>query len=216
MAQRALRTRRSWLGEEEGRGFEEAAPPGPVISVTIMPKGRCYRLARSITERLARVQGGLATPQPHITIQGVYDNADLAPIKERVAWVAATTAPFCVNVTGIGLLTSPSDPSLLYLHLHVEKSEELLDLYAHLKGELDALGLHTYAYSPEDWVPHLTLASGRWSRRELMELLQELEPELPVCVLPADEVQLNRLNGEKDWRCVARFPLTGVRAQPCR
>jgi hypothetical protein len=119
--------------------------------------------------------------------------------------VANATRPFAVEVAGIGILASPSDPDLLFLHLNVAKTPPLLDLYARLKSSLDALGLRTYPFSPEEWVPHLTLASGHWSRRDLRELLRELDPEIPGCILPVAEMDVNHraLNGE--WHQVAMF-----------
>ncbi len=211
MRQRTPRNQHDWLTEEEGHGFEELAPVGPVISITIMPKGNCYRLAKDIIARLARVHPEAADQEPHITLQGVYNQADLELLKECVGRVAAQTSPFCVNVTGVGLLSSPSNPEMLFLHLHVEKSPELVALYAALKRELQALGLQTYRYSPEEWIPHLTLAYGRWSRADLHGLLRELGPRLPVCILPADELRLNRLRETGDWQLVARFPFGEVR-----
>lgn len=197
----------SWLPEDDAAGFVEETTAAPVVSVTITPKGRCYRLAKDIIERLARVQGEDEEPEPHITLQGVYDEAEMELVTRRVAEVAAGTHPFTVNVTGLGLLASPGDPDLLHLHLHVEKSPELLDLYSRLKHSLCDLGLRTYTYTPDEWVPHLTLASGHWSRADLIELLQEVGTRLPICILPVDQIRLNRLDPQNGWRCVERFSL---------
>jgi 2'-5' RNA ligase len=207
MGQEAAGTRRPWLESNDARGFVDEEPTTPVISVTITPKGRCYNTAKSVIERLAKVQGSNEEQEPHITLQGIYDGADLAPVGIRVAAVAARTRPFCVTITGLGLLPSPAEPKLLHLHLHVEKSPEIVALYSHLKQELDALGLRTYPYSPREWVPHLTLASGHWSRTELAELLREIGPKLPVCILPVGEITLNRLHPREGWQSVERFVL---------
>jgi 2'-5' RNA ligase len=207
MGQEAADTRRPWLETKDARGFVDEEPTTPVISVTITPKGRCYTTAKKVIERLARVQGGDDEQEPHITLQGIYDGADLAPVGNCVAAVAGRTRPFCVTITGLGLLPSPADFNLLHLHLHVEKSPEIVALYAGLKQELDALGLRTYPYSPREWVPHLTLASGRWSRADLAELLREIGPKLPVCILPVDEITLNRLHPRLGWQSVERFAL---------
>lgn len=204
--QQAKEAREGWLHEDEGGGFEELPPAGPVVSITITPKGRCYRVAKDIIGRLARVHPEASDQEPHITLQGIYGNADLELVSASVARVAGATRPFAVCVTGVGILASPSNPEMLYLHLHVEKSRELVGLYTALKHTLDALGLRTYPYSPEEWIPHLTLAFGRWSRRELHDLLREIGPRLPVCILPADELQLNRLGVEGRWQIIERFP----------
>lgn len=198
---------RPWFEAEDARGFFDEEPTTPVISVTIAPKGRCYQLAKAISGRLAHTQGAREQREPHITLQGIYDEADLSRVSQRVAAVAARTRPFAVNLTGLGLLPSPTDPSLLYLHLHVEKSPEILALYALLKRSLEALDLRVYPYTPEDWVPHLTLASGRWTREDLREMLREIGPTLPVCVLTVDELRLNRLDAKLGWQLVRRFPL---------
>ncbi|MDA8218197.1 MAG: 2'-5' RNA ligase family protein, partial [Dehalococcoidales bacterium] len=179
MGEEGRRTRRAWFTEDDGDGFDEYTPPGPVMSVTIIPKGRCYSVAKDIIARLAHVMGEGSFSQPHITLQGIYNNADLSSVQDSVADVADHSLPFSVNIMGVGLLVSPTDPNLLFLHLHVEKSATLVDLYARLKANLDSVGVRTYPFSPPEWVPHLTLASGRWSRHELLELLEGLGPSLP-------------------------------------
>lgn len=207
MRQDAAGSRRPWLEADDAKGFVDEQPTSPLLSVTITPKGRCYTTAKGVIERLAKALGSREEQKPHITLQGIYDDADLAKVSARVASVAARARPFCVNITGLGLLPSTTDPSLLHLHLHVEKSAEIVDLYAQLKANLDAAGLRTYPFSPEEWVPHLTLASGRWSREELLDVLREVGPNLPVCIMPADEIRLNRLHPQQGWQCEARFAL---------
>jgi 2'-5' RNA ligase len=203
----------SWLDEQHEGGFDELVPAGPVVSVTCTPKGKCYNVAKDIIERLARHQNEDAVPEPHITLQGIYQCVLVEDIYDRVARVAAETHPFAVTVEGLGLLVSPNDPDLLHLHLHVEKSPELVNLYSRMKEELDELGLRTYPFSSEEWVPHLTLASGKWSRRDLRSLLLEVGPTLPVCVMPIDHIELNRLRADGEWRSVQRFDFAGVKTR---
>lgn len=212
MTEEARPAGRGWLTEEHGGGFAELVPSGPVMSVTITPKGKCYRLAKDVIARLARIQNSVAKHKPHITIQGIYEQERVEEIARHVSRLAEETPPFCVNVGGLGLLESPGDPGLLHLHLHVERSPELVDLYARLKADLEGLGVRTYPFSPDEWVPHLTLASGRWSRRDLLDLLEETGPNLPDCVMPLDQLELNRLTEDGTWQTIGRFALTGVRA----
>ena len=178
----------------------------PVISVTIAPRGRCYQLAVRIGEQLARVSGQDVTYRPHLTLQGVYDHADLDQVTGTVREVAATTLPFTVDVAGVGLLTSPSDPRMLFLHLNVVKSEPLVDLFGRIRDAVSALGVQTYPYTREEWVPHLTVASGRWSRNELDELLRHLQPDIPGCILPVADVSVNRREESGVWTLVERCP----------
>lgn len=187
--------------EAEGKGLET-----PVVSVTIAPRGRCYRLAVRVGEQLARLHSQDISHRPHLTLQGIYGDADVALINSLVHGVAAATRPFTVEVFGIGVLVSPVDPQLLFLHLNVQKSEPLVELYARLKQDLDAHGLRTYSYSPEEWVPHLTLASGRWSGEELKDLLRELNLETPDCILPVAEVDVNCRGEDGNWHSVDRHP----------
>ena len=209
-------------GERENVGATGEATPGrrrlednsdltvpqvPVISVTIAPRGRCYQLASHIGEQLARVRGSDPSHRPHLTLQGIYDGADLAVVSSCVQAVAAATRSFAVQISGVGILASPADPNLQFLHFNVEKSAALLDLYSRVKQSLEALGLRTYPYSPEDWVPHLTLASGHWSRRELQDLLRHLDPEMPGCILPVVELDVNHRTGTGAWHQVTSCPL---------
>ena len=145
-----------------------------------------------------------------MTLQGIYDSAELRPITEAVCRVAEATRPFVVPISGIGILASPATPDLLYLHLSVEKTAALVDLYTRVKRSLAELGLRTYPYSPEEWVPHLTLATGYWSRRELQELLRELEPDVPGCILPVAELDVNHRTATGEWHPVARCPFEGA------
>jgi 2'-5' RNA ligase len=204
-------TRETVPGRQNMDENSEASGLGtPLISVTIPPHGRCYQLASRFGEQLARAHRSDASHSPHLTLQGIYDGADLAVVCSCVEKVAAATRPFAVRISGVGILSSPADPNLQFLHLNVEKSPSLLDLYTRLKQSLEALGLRTYPYSPEDWVPHLTLASGHWSQREMREMLGELDHEMPGCILPVAEADVNHRAAIGDWHLVKRCPFASA------
>ena len=166
-----------------------------------------------MASRLARVSGQDVTYRPHLTLQGVYDGADLDQVTAAVRGVAVTTAPFTVDVEGVGLLTVTLRPedALLAPQRRQERAASRAS-YGRVKEALSAQGMQTYPYTREQWVPHLTLASGTLvAATNWTSSLRHLQPDIPGCILPVADVSVNRREESGLWTLVERCPFASPR-----
>jgi 2'-5' RNA ligase len=142
--------------------------------VTLLDPARERDVSR-IWETLAegcRSKGILQTPIPHFSwsVAGKYDFNRLEAFLERQA---AQTKPFIARTTGLGVFSGPQPT----IYIPVVKDRPLLELHQDLLDGVAGLseGLNPY-YSPEFWMPHITLAGGDLDAKSLaccMELLVE-------------------------------------------
>jgi 2'-5' RNA ligase len=94
------------------------------------------------------------TPLPHFTWQSAEDY-ELAEVQPALKKLASELTPFRVRTSGIGIFTG--EAPVFYLALI--KSRPLLDLHERIWVELASLrSISNPYYSPEIWIPHITLA----------------------------------------------------------
>jgi 2'-5' RNA ligase len=183
------------------------------MSVTIRPSGDAYRLAREVIDALGEQCPGpgcgaercadraCTAFEPHVTLQYIYD----VPESEVEAVATALEQLFrdgpSVEISFGAVGTFPGFPGL---HVDVESTPELLDLYTRTKEALVALGHRTYAYDATNWRPHLSLSCRHWTGAAV-ERVREAFPRLPADFL-ADRVQINRLDGDR-WAVMRDVPL---------
>jgi hypothetical protein len=117
------------------------------------------RLVEALWAELADafgLRGVSVTPYAHFSYQIAqrYAAADLEPV---VRQVAAATAPFTVETTGLGIFTGAQP----VLYLPVARGPALAQLQATLWRDLagTGTGVSDY-YHPQRWMPHITLAFG--------------------------------------------------------
>lgn len=176
------------------------------MSVTVPPTGQCYRLAAKIIDKLSRLSGGGCFP-PHLTLQAVFNQAPERSVAAAVKKTAEQTPPFQAQIDGLGILPAAYDPEVKFVYLRVAKSEPLIALYLQTKRELERAGAETYPYRPDEWIPHITVASGRWSWRQAEELIAELSHTDLSCRFPVRVLRLNRVEPDGHWTTVLEVPL---------
>ena len=114
--------------------------------------------------------GVKATPFPHFTWQ-VTEAYDLPRLETVLQALARQTQPFTIHTSGLGLFTS-ADP---IVYISIVKDETLLHFHSMLWDQLQGIAFHpTLYYTPEQWVPHITLAYRDVSSANLDCVMQGL------------------------------------------
>jgi 2'-5' RNA ligase len=116
---------------------------------------RVKRLWQELEVRCG-LTGVKITPFPHFSWQ-VAEGYDIPALETVLQEIVRETKPFRVRTTGLGLFTG--DSPIIYIPL--VKDRELLEFHARLwdATRSSVISAHPY-YSPEAWVPHITLAYG--------------------------------------------------------
>ncbi len=178
----------------------------PDVSVTITPTGYAYQVAREIIDALHRQcpeSSACVDFEPHVTVQLVRGAEQIEPIVHVVEAVARRTAPFEVKFGSVGSFESP-----LGVHVNLEPTRGLLDLYVAIKSSLDALGYATYPYDVQSWRPHLTLSCAHWSAEDVA-FIRGMFTRLDAS-FTAELLTLNRLDPPSEhWVRIVDVPLTG-------
>ena len=100
------------------------------------------------------LKGVCVTPYPHFTwqIAPAYDLERMTGVLEDIA---SRTAPFEIKTAGLGLFTGESP----VLYIPLVKTQALSALHQQIwEALLPACTDPSPYYSPEQWVPHITLA----------------------------------------------------------
>ncbi|MFN8617613.1 MAG: 2'-5' RNA ligase family protein [Dehalococcoidia bacterium] len=142
---------------------------------------------------------------PHITFHlGARDaEPGAAGVVEAVA---KRTVPFSITTAGFGVFGGPEP----VVHLAVARSPQVARLAAELESALAAAGYPTTDpyFTPDRWMPHITIAHRNLAGIELGSLLawlvsQPLSWEIPLSTLSvARETELSA-------DVLATFPLSG-------
>jgi 2'-5' RNA ligase len=158
--------------------------PGVIALLDPASTARVESLWDEMEQRFG-VARGFPGAIPHVTFH--LSSYDVEPgataVVERVA---AETAPFTLYSSGPGLFGGPSP----ILFANVARAPAAASLAARLDAELTAAGYpgtDTY-YTPERWIPHITLAQQNLASADLGALLawlarQPLAWELPIASL---------------------------------
>lgn len=176
------------------------------MSVTIPPAGECLHRAKRIIDVLARRLERPGFP-PHLTLQAIFNPLPETKVIDAVQRVARQTTAFEIQIDGLDILPAPFDPAIKYVYLTVAKSQQLAGLYRHLKDSLLDIGVQTYPYEPDDWIPHVTVASGRWSDAQARELVASVSPPKRDCFFLARALEVHRAQADGTWVDVAEVPL---------
>lgn len=140
--------------------------------VSLLPEP-FYQQVESIWQSLENelgLRGIRVTPYPHFSWQIAedYDLDRLQPILEQIA---SHTKPFPAYTTGIGLFTGVRP----VIFISLVKTPELMRFHSLVWERV--LGTSTAAspyYSPENWVPHISLAYEDVTRENIGEVMKKL------------------------------------------
>ncbi|TGE23728.1 2'-5' RNA ligase family protein [Hymenobacter aquaticus] len=133
-----------------------------------------------------------ATPDPHITYQlaGV---RKLSALKTVLRDIAATTAPFEVHTTGLGVFPGPNP----VIYIPVLRTDALNQLHQRIIRATAPLCLRTDKFSgPDCWLPHISLALHDTTPELLGPVLQYLNRQTFNMKLMLDNLAILRQEGD--------------------
>lgn len=134
--------------------------------VTLLPEP-FYQQVESIWDMFAHelgVRGVLMTPYPHFSYH-VAEHYDLDLITPILQKFASEMPPLELQTSGLGVFTGSLNP---VIYVNIIRSPQLSAVHAALWPMLESCsaGIVEY-YHPEQWVPHITLASGDIGKQDL-------------------------------------------------
>ncbi len=127
-----------------------------------------------------------ATPVPHLSfhVAAGYDEARLA-ISLRD--LASRHTPLCVRTAGLGIFTGPQP----FLVLMVVRTAALSALHHALFEAVQGIAeTPSPYYTPETWVPHITLNPGPLNPAQLIEAVSILSADAYSWELTLDNIAL--------------------------
>ncbi|MDB5233602.1 MAG: hypothetical protein JWR44_595 [Hymenobacter sp.] len=133
-----------------------------------------------------------ATLDPHLTYQlaGV---KKLSALKAALAEVAATTAPFAVHTTGLGVF--PGEQPVIYIP--VLRTDALNALHRRILAATAPLCLRTDKFSgPDCWLPHISLALHDTTPALVGPVLTYLNQETYNLKINIDNLAILRQDGD--------------------
>lgn len=107
-------------------------------------------------EQHCGLRGVRITPIPHFSWQ-IAEEYDLQTIRPILREICASTTPFTVLTTGLGIFSG----MVPVIYIPVVKNTPLIQLHIALwQATLPVGQSRSPYYSPEMWMPHITLAYG--------------------------------------------------------
>lgn len=140
--------------------------------VSLLPQPY-YKEVKDIWNELEKeigLTGIKVTPYPHFSWQ-IGENYDLNRLKSIFNDIAMSTKPFKVKTTGVGLFTGKCP----VVFIPVVKDKELLKFHYSVWERLRQVGekISEY-YSPQSWVPHISLAYGDVTKENIGRVIKKL------------------------------------------
>ncbi len=128
-------------------------------------------------EKELGIVGVRRVPFPHITLFG-FDGIEYPTLQKTLEDFSGTTSPMTFFAVGLGMFLKP----MPVIYMPVIRTPELSALHQELWDTVSAHGGSMYGlYSPERWIPHMTLAQFDLTRENhapALELLMELDLQL--------------------------------------
>lgn len=114
--------------------------------------------------------GVLVTPFPHFSWL-VASDFDWPALEKALQEISGSILPFTVRTTGLAMFTGQSP----VIYVPVVRTGELSHIHEMLWDEIRPLGMDVSPiYSPEFWMPHITLGIGDVTSENLPCLIQLL------------------------------------------
>ena len=105
----------------------------------------------------------LETPFPHVSWH-VAEGYDIEPLEEKIAQIADQTPPFMIRTAGLGVFSNETP----VVYIPVVKDPNLSRLHNWIWEEAQRFGKEIrQQYSPDQWIPHITLAARDVTREDL-------------------------------------------------
>lgn len=108
---------------------------------------------------------------PHISYQ-VAEQYEMRRAKGVLKRIARRNVPFTIRTSGLGIFTGDSP----ILYVAVARSTRLAAFHTQLWGRISrtAHGIHAHHYGPDNFIPHITLAAGDLTQRQLPDVVRLL------------------------------------------
>ncbi|MFO7169959.1 MAG: 2'-5' RNA ligase family protein [Chloroflexota bacterium] len=147
---------------------------GQVYAIVSLLRGEARAEVLAIWDLLERRFGMRAARDsihPHITYI-VGDGDDLATLADCTAEAAAATPPLAITLDGLGVFAGPSP----VLFMRVVRDQALAATHDRIIEAARCAGLTPWPnYTPDTWVPHITLALRDLPAQALPDVLRALE-----------------------------------------
>jgi len=169
-----------------------------------------YRRVEALWKRLETVcglKGIQITPYPHFSWL-VADDFDSKPLKQALEKINSISQPFQVRCAGLGIFTGP-DP---VIYIQVVKNPEMKQLHQLLWENIHrhAINLSPY-YTPDVWVPHITLGHTDITPKKLACAVVELGFEPFTWEMKVDNLAVVCQVGNEVGRLEDRFDFSNKR-----
>lgn len=120
-------------------------------------------------ERRFQLRGVRAFPYPHISFN-ILDEYETEQVETKLRKISAPIRPFAVETAGLGFFLHPEP----VLYIPVVRSPALNAVHQKLWRAFPPKTAGISLYSPEKWVPHITLAVDDLTREVMPEMLRFL------------------------------------------
>jgi 2'-5' RNA ligase len=140
--------------------------------VSLLPQPyyeRVNRLWKELEEECGLV-GMKTTPYPHFSWQ-IAQDYDLERLESIMREIAKDTEPLQAQTTGLGIFSGPRP----VIFIPLVKTRNLLDFHSIVWDKAQEAGhdLSPY-YSPQAWMPHISLAYGDVGRSNIAAVMEKL------------------------------------------
>ena len=133
----------------------------------------CYEEVEKIWDELElkfNLKDVRITPFPHFSWH-VAENYDFDLLEKKMELVAKTLKPFKVKTTGLGIFSGER----LVLYIPVVKNEELMKIHIKIWDNFNDISQGSWnEYHPDNWMPHITLAYGDLTEKNIGEVMNYL------------------------------------------
>ena len=132
------------------------------------------------------LQGIYQTPYPHFSYH-VSTDYDLGRLSAVLPQLAQETAVFSVSTSGLGVFTGAQP----VLYIPVVRTAELSQFHERVWTAVEPFSQGTLAYySPDNWLPHITLAQHDLTPENLPEVTQWLNEQNLAWQMRVDNLSL--------------------------
>jgi len=140
---------------------------------------------------------------PHVSFQGGH-TSDMDGLERLLEQACSRLEPFEVITDGFGFFDRPSNVAFV----KVVKTDELLKVNKEINEALKQNCRMVFKYyTPDMWVPHITIALDDISDEDFQQLKNSLEGLHPVYRQVLSELHLIRKAGQDQWEIVRSFKI---------
>jgi 2'-5' RNA ligase len=158
-----------------------------------------------VLDEICGLKGVQITPVPHFSwqiVEGYNQDALLVVLAD----IAKKTKPFTAHTTGLGIFSG----EMPVIYIPVVKDAVLLRFHEMLWEQTRemATGISPY-YTPENWIPHITLAHGDVDHQNIHCALEKLAFRTYNWEFVVDHLVLGNQLEDEVWQLQTLFPFEG-------